>query len=83
MPCGNPSCRRGGYEFDFLIRDIARSHETEKAIELFCRGDEGSPQGRKIGRRCQHKIEAKIKIKYKAPIESNLNGKPSEDESQK
>jgi hypothetical protein len=65
MPCGNPSCRRGGYELDDPVRSMVRTQAVEKEIKLHCRGDEGSPKGRKIGRRCQHHIEAKITLKYK------------------
>ena len=47
MACANPSCRRGGYEFDFLIRDMIRARQIEKEFKLHCRGDEGSPKGRR------------------------------------
>jgi hypothetical protein len=51
MPCGNPSCQRGGYELDRDIRQMLRAGTLTKTLELACRGDEGSPKGRKIGRR--------------------------------
>jgi len=67
MPCSNPSCRRGGYELDRKVPEMVRAGLTETKIKLYCRGDEGSPKGRKIGRRCQHSIEGTIRLKYKQP----------------
>jgi hypothetical protein len=67
MSCGNPSCRRGGYELDREVSKMVRTGATENKIKLYCRGDEGSPKGRKIGRRCQRSIDATIKLKYNRP----------------
>lgn len=65
MPCGNTFCRRGGYELDREIHEMVRSGSVEREVKLDCRGDEGSPKGRRRGRRCQRHIEAKIRLKYK------------------
>jgi hypothetical protein len=70
MPCGNQSCRRGGYELDRDIRQMLRAGVLQKTIELSCRGDEGSPQGRKIGRRCERSIEGALTLRLKAPTAS-------------
>jgi hypothetical protein len=67
MPCGNPSCRRGGYELDKDIRLMLRAGVLQKTIQLSCRGDEGSPQGRKIGRKCERSIEGTVTLRLKAP----------------
>jgi hypothetical protein len=80
-PCGNPFCRRGGYELDREVSRMVRAQEAVKDIEVYCHGDEGSPKGRKIGRRCQHKIEAKIVLKYKAETMNVASGKPREGDS--
>ncbi|MGA3081512.1 MAG: hypothetical protein ABSD44_09040 [Terracidiphilus sp.] len=77
MPCGNPSCRRGGYEIDSKVIEMVRSHQTEKQITLYCPGDEGSPKGRKVGRRCQRKIEAKVTLRLKRQSESDQKGEAS------
>jgi hypothetical protein len=77
MACANPGCRRGGYEFDFLIGDMTRARQTEKEFKLYCHGDEGSPKGRKVGRRCQCHIDAKITLKYKVQPANDPNGEPS------
>jgi hypothetical protein len=65
MPCGNTFCRRGGYELDREIHEIVRLDSLEKEVRLDCLGDEGSPKGRRRGRRCQRHIEAKIRLQYK------------------
>jgi len=77
MPCGNTFCRRGGYELDRQIQEIARSGAVEKEVRLDCRGDEGSPKGRRIGRRCQRHIEARITLKYRTGPEGD-RGVPGE-----
>jgi len=65
MACCNPTCHRGGYEFDRVIHDMVREHATDRKIELRCLGDEGSPKGRKKGRRCACSVEGTIKVKYR------------------
>ncbi|MFZ0732176.1 MAG: hypothetical protein WA434_01030 [Candidatus Acidiferrales bacterium] len=49
VACGNPFCRRGGYELDREVSKMVRAQKAMKDIELYCHGDEGSPKGRKIG----------------------------------
>jgi hypothetical protein len=70
MPCGNTFCRRGGYEFDREIGRMIRDDVREKTVTLRCPGDEGSPKGRRAGRRCERYVEAKITLTYKATSET-------------
>ena len=65
MPCGNPACRRGGYEVDGIAQSMVREGVMEKEVALDCHGDEGSPKGRKPGRRCERKIEGRITVTLK------------------
>jgi|SRR5581483_11782712 len=66
MRCGNPRCRRGGYELDLqVIHKMVREHATEKEFQLSCPGDEGTPQGRQRGRSCAFSIKGKATVKYK------------------
>jgi hypothetical protein len=67
MACGNPYCRRGGYEFDRELSVMVRHQDTEKRIRVACPGDEGSPKGRKIGRRCSLSVDGVLRVKYKSP----------------
>ncbi|MFA5929281.1 MAG: hypothetical protein WC861_00185 [Candidatus Micrarchaeia archaeon] len=65
LRCSNPSCRRGGYEIDFAISAMTGSKQTEKEGFIVCHGDEGTPKGRKIGRRCVNTIHYKLTLTYK------------------
>ena len=67
MPCGNPSCRHGGYELDKDIHLMLRAGVLQKTIQLSCSGDEGSPQGRKIGRKCERSIAGTLTLRLKVP----------------
>ncbi len=62
MPCWNSKCRRGGYEFDFIIRGMIREQVGTQKIELSCPGDEGSLKGRKRGDPCMCSIEGTITL---------------------
>ncbi len=63
--CGNPECRRGGYEVATILSEMKRSGETVREGALSCPGDEGSPKGRRRGDRCRNSIKYKITVKYK------------------
>ena len=65
MACANERCRRGGYEIDREIHRMIRERLTEKKVRLLCRGDAGSPKGRRKGRRCTCALDAVIRIAYK------------------
>jgi hypothetical protein len=78
LRCSNPLCRRGGFEVDLEVSLLRMKHETEKAGELWRPGDEGSPKGRRMGRRCLNRIKYKLTLKYRegvprgaAPLLSN------------
>ena len=65
MPCGNPRCRRGGYELDLEVSKMLREGVTQKQVKIRCRGDEGSPKGRKKGESCTRTLDATIVLKPK------------------
>jgi len=65
LRCGNPHCQRGGYEIDQLVRMMMYAHETEREVNLHCRGDEGSPKGRRKGKECLRTVKGTITITYK------------------
>jgi len=65
MECGNSSCRRGGYRFDREVHRMVRENLTEQTFRIHCPGDEGSPKGRKRGRRCERYVTGKITLQYK------------------
>lgn len=65
IQCRNPLCRRGGFEIDFELGMMIRKKETVKEDMLVCPGDEGSPKGRRPGKRCLNGIKYKITVTYK------------------
>lgn len=67
MACANERCRRGGYEIDREIHQMIREKLTEKKVRMLCRGDEGSPKGRRRGRSCTCALDAILRVTYKSP----------------
>lgn len=66
LRCSNPNCRRGGFEIDVdILIDMVATDATKKSGTLVCRGDEGSPKGRRIGKRCHNMLDYTLTIKYK------------------
>lgn len=65
MPCGNPQCRRGGYELDRILHSMTPNKTTELKVHLHCPGDEGTPKGRKKGDPCDMSVDGVIKVKYR------------------
>lgn len=48
-----------------VIRAMVRNKETEREARGLCQGNEGSPKGKKIYRKCYHSFKMKIAIRYK------------------
>lgn len=65
LPCHNLYCCNGGFHIGPIIYDMVRNRKETSAGEYVCQGDEGSPKGRKIYRRCLHKFDYTITINYK------------------
>ena len=63
--CSNPCCERGGYDFEFQVMEMVRQRIETEAVEISCRGDEGTPKGRRIGRDCLMSMKGTITIQYK------------------
>lgn len=70
--CSNSICKRDGFQIGQEIRDMVSKGDTERKEMLVCIGDEGSPKGRKIGRRCINHINTEIKIKYKELLKGDV-----------
>jgi hypothetical protein len=63
IQCGNPRCRRGGFNLSLVLLEMTKSGETEKEGSLSCRGDEGSPQGRRRGKSCGNEMKYNVTVK--------------------
>ena len=66
--CSNSSCERGGYDFEFQVMEMIRQRIETEAVEISCRGDEGTPKGRRIGRNCLMSMSGTITIQYKKSV---------------
>ena len=67
LRCRNPRCERGGYEIDQEVYEMLRQGISQKEVHLHCRGDEGTPKGRRRGESCLHSVEGKITLEMKPP----------------
>lgn len=65
IACGNPRCRRGGFDLERFLRMMVLSGKTEEAHSERCPGDEGSPKGRRPGPNCMNQFEVTAKITYR------------------
>jgi len=63
--CSNTLCYNGGFSIGSEIRDMVRKRETEREDSALCQGNEGSPKGRRIYRKCMNFFKFKIRIEYK------------------
>ena len=68
MPCGNPRCQRGGYNIEWLAREMISKRTESEEIKMSCNGDEGSPKGRRQGKNCLMFMEGTINVKYKKAV---------------
>jgi hypothetical protein len=66
--CSNKRCQRGGYDIESELRKMVWSKETASEFEMNCKGDEGTPKGRKKGYSCCNTLHARLTIKYKEQV---------------
>lgn len=64
LSCSNPLCYKGGIKIGWTLREMIRQRETEKEGSGECQGNEASPKGRKIYRKCMNFFKYKITIRY-------------------
>jgi hypothetical protein len=64
--CQNTLCCKGGFNIGGPIREMVKNKETQREGSAFCQGNEGSPQGRRVYKKCRNFFQYKISIKYRA-----------------
>ena len=62
--CVNPLCHGGGIGIAQQVRFMMDQKETYKEFSGSCRGNEGSPKGRRIYRPCCNFFKMKITVEY-------------------
>jgi hypothetical protein len=67
VDCSNPLCYKGGVSIGLILRRMVREGATDRDETALCQGNEGSPKGRRIYRKCLHSFEIHISLTYKTP----------------
>lgn len=62
--CSNPVCFAGGFHLGSHLHKMVSESKTELEDSELCRGNEGSPKGRRMYRKCVNTFKFKITIKY-------------------
>jgi len=65
--CSNPMCYGGGFQLGLYLHGMVSGKKTELEESALCSGNEGSPQGRRVYRKCLNLFRLKIKVTYKDP----------------
>ena len=60
IPCSNPRCKRGGLQINDILGIMSKKENGEYSSTISCMGDEGSEQGRRIGKSCTYDFRIKI-----------------------
>jgi len=65
IDCVNPICYNGGFSIGSLLRDMVGARETHREGIATCQGNEGSPKGRRVYRKCLNHWTYVIDLTYK------------------
>jgi hypothetical protein len=63
--CSNSSCYNGGFSIGSILREMEKNKQTEFETRKGCQGNEGSPKGKRIYRKCLNSFQIKVSIKYR------------------
>jgi hypothetical protein len=66
VDCTNRICYNGGISLGRILRDMVAKKESHREGAELCQGNEASPKGHSIYRKCLNRFEYKIDIEYKA-----------------
>jgi hypothetical protein len=80
LTCGNPACRRGGFDLGSVVEGMISFREAEKAGLLVCEGwEEDPPANPTVGAPCVRAIQYRLRLTYHPaapPPPSSLPGLP-------
>ncbi len=65
IDCDNPLCYNGGFSIGEILREMVANTQMELDTSKLCQGNEGSPKGRRIHKKCMNAFHIKVSIKYK------------------
>jgi len=64
IDCSNPLCDRGGFSIGKILHEMVNKKETHNETSASCQGNEGSPEGKRIYRKCFNHFKVTVDIKY-------------------
>jgi hypothetical protein len=68
--CSNTLCYGGGFSIGRPLYEMISESKTESEGTAICKGNMGSPKGKRIYRSCGNFFRFKITVKYKEPVTS-------------
>jgi hypothetical protein len=68
VDCSNSLCYNGGVSIGRMLRTMVADGLTQSTFNELCQGNEASPKGRKVYRKCLHHFEVRITVTYKDPV---------------
>lgn len=63
--CSNPLCYNGGVSIGGIIRSMLAQKQTQLETTSLCQGNEGSPKGRRIYRKCLNTFRIRVSLTFK------------------
>ncbi len=69
IDCSNPLCAKGGFALGEMVRDMVRNKDESFEQSKICIGNEGSPKGKRIYRKCMNYFTVKVAIQYKKEVD--------------
>ena len=67
VDCTNALCHNGGFSVGEILRAMVAREATDHEGLQVCQGNEGSPKGRRIYRKCMKMWDVKVHIDYRGP----------------
>jgi hypothetical protein len=64
--CGNNRCRGGGFSIREIVTSMIETRVPSTERDKPCRGNEGSPKGRKIYGPCSHRFNIRVTISFQS-----------------
>jgi len=64
IDCSNSLCYNGGISLGSHLREMVRERKTKLEFTDICKGNEGSPKGRRVYRKCVNFFRGTISIEY-------------------
>ena len=68
IDCTNPLCYNGGFGIGPVVREMVGGRETCREGAAICQGNEGSPKGWRIYRKCINHFRYTVELTYRRAV---------------